>query len=116
MRFLWATMTLVSLSAWGTGESFKIQLHDNKVRVEAPAKATPQFAVIVENHSLSDVTGKFSAAGRDLKFVSVKTTQSKVVEFSHKGPTPVSFKCLTPSFQEVLLVFGKGSYEIPPKQ
>ena len=115
MRFLWVMMTLMSSTAWGV-ESFRIQLHDRMIRVEAPAKPTAQYAVIVENLSLSDITGKFSAGGKDLKFISVKTTQTKTLEFIHKGNTPVSFKCLAPGFQEVLLVFGKGAYEIPPKQ
>jgi len=115
MRFLWVMMTLMSSTVWGV-ESFRIQLHDRSVRVEGPAKPSTQYAVIVENLSLSDITGKFSSGGKDLKFITVKTTQSKTVEFSHKGTTPVSFKCLAPGFQEVLLVFGKGAYEIPPKQ
>ncbi len=116
MKCVWVMMTLLSVGAWGASESFKIQLHDRSIRVEAPPKASTQYAVVVENLSLSDVTGKFSSGGRDLKFVTVKSTQSKVVEFVHKGATPVSFKSLAPGFQEVLLVFGKGSYEIPPKQ
>lgn len=115
MKLFWAMLVLVVTPGWAV-ESFKIQLHDRMIRVEAPGKSTPQFAVIVENLSLSDITGKFSAGGKDLKFVTVKTTQSKVIEFTHKDSTPVSFKSLAPAFQEVLLVFGKGAYEIPPKQ
>ena len=115
MKFLWSLILFSALNAWADG-AFKIQLHDRMIRIESPTKSTEQFAVILENLSLSDVTGKFVAGGRDLKFVSVKSTQSKTVEFNHKGNTVVSFQALAPAFQEVSLVFGKGAYEIPPKQ
>lgn len=115
MRWWWVALTLLSARVWGV-EAFKIQLHDRLIRVEAPAKATPQFAVTVENLSLSDVTGKFTANGKDLKFVTVKSTQSKTVEFTYKDSGVVSFQSLAPAFQEVVLAFGKGAYEIPPKQ
>lgn len=114
MRWFWA-LALVSLPTWGI-EAFKVQIYDRLVRVEAPPKASGQYAVIIENLSLSDVAGKFVAAGKDLKFVSVKSTQSKTIEFTHGSGTLVSFQCMAPAFQEVALLFGKGAYEIPPKQ
>ncbi len=114
MKFLWA-LGLLSLSAHAI-EAFKIQLYDRSIRVEAPPRATGQYAVIVENLSLSDMTGKFVTVGKDLKFISVKSTQSKTIEFNHATGTLVSFQTMAPAFQEVGLVFGKGSYEIPPKQ
>lgn len=115
MKFFWSLILFAATSAWAD-EAFKIQLHDRMIRVESASKSTERFAVIIENLSLSDVTGKFVSAGKDLKFVSIKSTQSKTVEFNHKGNAVVSFQALAPAFQEVSLVFGKGAYEIPPKQ
>jgi hypothetical protein len=106
---------LLCLPTWAQ-EAFKVQVLDRSVRVEAPARFRPQYAVIVENLSLSDLTGKFLAAGKDLKFVAVKAGQSRSVEFTHDGKFPVRFRPLVPAFQEVTLEFGKGPYEIPPKQ
>lgn len=113
MKYLWVFW--LCLPAWGL-EAFKVQVHDRSVRVEAPAKFRQQYAVVVENLSLSDITGKFLAGGKDLKFVAVKSGESRTVEFTHDGKLPVRFRPLTPAFQEVVLEFGKGPYEIPPKQ
>jgi hypothetical protein len=113
MRFFW--VFLLTLPAWAQ-EAFKVQVHDRHIRVEAPVRFRPQYAVVVENLSLSDLTGKFLAGGKDLKFVAVKSGESRTVEFTHDGKFPVRFRPLAPAFQEVSLEFGKGPYEIPPKQ
>ncbi len=107
---------LLHAPAWAAVEMFKIQVSDRGVRVEAPPKASAQYAVAVENQSLSDLVGKFTANGRDLKFVAVKPNESRTVEFRQEGGVPVAFRLLAPAFQEVVLVFGKGPYEIPPRQ
>lgn len=96
-------------------ETFKIELHDRKIRVEAPKSVAAQYAVIVENLSLNDVVGKFHSAGKDLKFVNVKAGLTKTVEFRHTGKGAVIFQPLAPAFQEVELTAGKKTYEIPPQ-
>lgn len=97
------------------GEAFKIELYDRKVRVESPQKISGQFAVIVENLSMSDVMGKFHAGGKDLKFINVKAGTSRSIEFKHQGGDIVRFQPLAPAFQEIELIAGKKNYEIPPK-
>ena len=94
-------------------EAFKIELHDRKIRVEAPKSVSSQYSVIVENLSLNDVVGKFHSAGKDLKFVNVKAGLTRTVEFRHAGKGAVRFQPLAPAFQEVELIAGKKSYEIP---
>ena len=119
MKVIWVMLTfmtvVVPLKAHSI-EAFKIQLHDRMIRVEAPAKTSASYAVTIENLSLTDTAGKFTSGGKDLKFVTVKSTQVKTIEFTSPGSAPVSFQSLAPAFQEVKLVFGKGAYEIPPKQ
>jgi len=94
-------------------EAFKVELHDRKIRVEAPKSVSSQYAVIVENLSLNDVVGKFHSAGKDLKFVNVKAGLTRTVEFRHSGKGAVRFQPLAPAFQEVELTAGKKPYEIP---
>lgn len=97
-------------------EMFKVQVFDRKMHVEGPAKPRARFAVAVDNQSLSPLTGKFIAGGKDLKFVSVPSGEERIVEFQHEGTTPVRFRPLSPPFQEAVLEFGKRPYEIPPQQ
>lgn len=94
-------------------EAFKVELHDRKIRVEAPKSVSTQYAVIVENLSLNDVVGKFHSAGKDLKFINVKAGLTRTVEFRHSGKGTVRFQPLAPAFQEVELTAGKKTYEIP---
>ena len=103
---------LMALPAFAI-DAFKIELHDRKIRVEAPRTVSSQYAVIVENLSLNDVVGKFHSAGKDLKFVNVKAGLTRTVEFRHLGKGAVHFQPLAPAFQEVELTPGKKTYEIP---
>lgn len=94
-------------------ESFIIQIKDRKMSVMAPQKKSKLFSVIVENHSLSDQVGKFSAGGKTLKYVSVSSGKTEVVEIENKSGAAITFVPVSPAFQEVPLRFGKKAYEIP---
>ncbi len=113
VKLLLFTMLFSSFAI--AGEAFKIELYDRKVRVESPLKMQGQYAVIVENLSMSDVMGKFHAGGKDLKFINVKAGASRSIEFKHQGGDIVRFQPLSPAFQEIELIAGKKNYEIPPK-
>jgi len=115
VRFLLFVSLSLFASSVSAVEAFKIELHDRRIKVEAPSKVTGQYAVIVENLSLSDVAAKFHAAGKDLKFVNIKSGSSRTVEFKHAGKEAVFFRPLAPAFQEIELVAGKKVYEIPAK-
>jgi hypothetical protein len=94
-------------------ESFRLIIYDRKVEIQAPATQGRQYSAIVENKSLSDVVAKFHAGGKDLKFISVKASSSKTVEFQHTPNQTVFFKMLNPAFQEFALEAGKKTYEVP---
>jgi hypothetical protein len=96
-------------------EAFKVQLYDRKVRVEAPPTVGKRYAVIVQNLSLGEITGKFVSGGRDLVFVTVKAGANRTVEFDG-GKQPVSFQALAPAAQQVTLTPGRTPYEIPPQR
>ena len=101
-------------SSWAA-EAFKIELFDRKMRVESPAKVGTQYSVIIDNQSLNDTIGKFHAAGADLKFVNVKAGSLRSFEFKYASKGTVFFQPLAPAFQQVELIPGKKSYEIPSR-
>ncbi|MBY0517335.1 MAG: hypothetical protein K2P81_10525 [Bacteriovoracaceae bacterium] len=106
---------LISLPALAV-DAFKIHMQERNVIVDSPNTVTSQYAVIIDNSSLSNIIGKFYAGNTDLKFVNVKAGQSKSVEFKNPGKEIVHFRPLAPAFQAIELVAGKKTYEIPPKQ
>ena len=113
----WFFLLLISLNAKGaSNEAFIIQINDRSMSVITPVTKRALFSVIVENRSLSDQIGKFTANGKILKFVSVKPGSSETVELENKTPSQVIFVPVSPAFQEVELIFGKKAYEIPSKE
>jgi hypothetical protein len=97
-------------------EGFIIQINDRSMNVFSPEKRRPMFAVIVENHSLSDQVGKFMVGSKILKFISVQSGKTETVEIENKSTSSVVFVPVSPAFQEVPLMFGKKAYEIPSKE
>ncbi len=97
-------------------EAFIIYVTDDSMKVLSPLAHRPLFSVIIDNKSLTDQVGKFTARGKNLKFVSVKSGQAETVEIENRGKDPVTFVPVSPAFQEVDLLFGKKAYEIPSKK
>jgi hypothetical protein len=111
MRFL--LLFFYCLSSWASPESFRIEYKDRSLKVISPENKKNQFAVIIENQSLSDLYGKFRLKEKDLKFVTIKSGQTKAVEFAADASALVYFIPLSPAFQNIPLEFGKKTYEIP---
>ncbi len=97
-------------------EGFIVQVNDRSMSVLSPEKVRPVYSVIVENKSLTNQIGKFVVGGKILKFISVNSGKSEVVEIENKTSSHVSFIPVSPAFQEVPLLFGKKAYEIPSKE
>jgi hypothetical protein len=104
---------LWSWIAFGAPEAFRIEFRDRSVKISAPAEGRKQFAVTINNLSLSDLYAKFRVGEKDLKFISVKAGLSHTVEFTSPSTSTVYFIPLSPAFQNVPLEFGKNNYEIP---
>lgn len=117
MKFLIGCLFISGLAlAQPKTETFVVQIHDRSMSVLAPDKHRNVFAVLVENHSLSDQLGKFIVQGKLLKYVSVKPGNTESVEIENKTSSNVVFVPVSPAFQEVELLFGKKAYEIPSKK
>jgi hypothetical protein len=116
MKFLFLLFLPVLSFAQVKPEGFVIQINDRSMSVLSPLKPKKLFSVIVENRSLSDQVGKFQAGNANLKFISVQSGKSEVVEIENKTNAQVVFVPVSPAFQEVPLLFGKKAYEIPSKE
>ena len=117
MKFLVLLFLLpVMVFAQVRGEGFIITITDQRVGVLSPAAKKTFYSVLVENKSLSDQVGKFVQGDKILKFISVQTGKSGVIEIENKTNNDVVFVPVSPAFQEVPLIFGKKAYEIPPKE
>ena len=117
MKFLMCLLLISGLAiAQSKTETFVVQIHDRSMKVLSPDKHKNIFAVLVENHSLSDQLGKFVVQGKLLKYVAVKPGQTEPVEIENKTSANVFFVPVSPAFQEVELLFGKKAYEIPSKK
>jgi hypothetical protein len=97
-------------------DSFIIQIQDRSMKVSSPIKKNNVLTVLIENRSLSDQVGKFMIKGKNLKFVSIPSGKNETIEIQNKEGATVYFVPLSPSFQEVELIFGKKVYEIPSKK
>lgn len=117
MKFVFLFLfPLMAMAAQPKPETFVVQINDRSMNVWAMEKKKPLFAVLVENRSLSDQIAKFVVNGKTVKFVSVKSGMSETVEIENKTNTNVVFVPVSPSFQDVELVFGKKAYEVPSKE
>lgn len=96
-------------------EGFVIKFQDRKVEVLSPElkKKNSLYSVLIHNETSTDLLGKFKTSDANITFVKVYSQKSKTVEIKNGTNDTVSFVPLSPSFQEIPLVFGKASYEIP---
>ena len=98
-------------------ESFVIEGHDRFLKVVAPEIFSSQSSLIIENKMLAKLYGKIeTTTGRFVGHISVLSKNFKTVTLDLKREEGALFIPLSPPFQEVELVFGRGSYEIPPQK
>lgn len=107
----------VKTMAYEKSDTFFVSVHDKKVKVLAPYKFRRNLSVIIENRMVEKLVGKVvKNDGTLIGHVSVATGRSSAVKVQLKKNERLFFIPLSPSFQEVELVIGKKSYEIPPKR
>lgn len=101
-------------------EAFLVTIFDRYVKVISPDKSYSQTSIIIENKTLSTIVGKIQKGKSDLYFLTLEPQQSK--SFQVKIPAtqgsqePLLFVPMSPASQEVQLLIGKKSYEIPPQK
>jgi hypothetical protein len=103
--------------SYENSEAFMVYLLEDRVKVLSPAVYHKNQAVIIENQTLTKVVGKIrNEKGIVLQYVNILPREFKSVEVEMKKGESIYFVPMVPSFQEVILSFGKRSYEVPPKK
>lgn len=103
--------------AYENAEAFMVYLLEDRVKVLSPQKYHKNQAVIIENKTLTKVIGKIkNQEDKVLRYVNILPGEFKSIEVVIKKGENIYFVPMIPSFQEVILSFGKRSYEVPPKK
>jgi hypothetical protein len=103
--------------SYENAEAFMVYLLEDRVKVLSPKNYHKNQSVIIQNKTLTKVIGKIrNESGRVLKYVNVLPGEFKSVEVVIAKGQSIYFVPMVPSFQEVILSFGKRSYEVPPQK
>ena len=120
MKYLIVILIIVSsfqASALEKSEAFIVTAYTNKFKVLSPVKRTNKVSVIIENRTLVKLIGELvTDKGVLRKIVTIKPGKYKSVDLKFFKNTKYYFIPLSPSFQKVILDFGKKAYEIPSKE
>lgn len=119
MKFLCLILLLLTPQAFAyeSSEAFMVYLLEDRVKVLSPEKYHQKQSVIIQNKTLTKVIGKIrNEEGKVLNFVNILPGEFKSVSVKMEKGQSIYFVPMVPSFQEVILSFGKRSYEVPPKK
>jgi uncharacterized SAM-binding protein YcdF (DUF218 family) len=96
---------------------FLVSAFDDRFKVISPEKFKTPMEVIVENKTLVRLIGKVIVNSKTVAgYVAVEPEKYQKVIINLKKGDVLHFVPLSPSFQEVELIVGNKSYEIPPKK
>lgn len=118
MNFILAIFAIFLESTYANEKSsaFLVTIFDNYVKVVSPDKQLKETSVIIENKTLTKVYGKIEKENSVLFHLAILPSELKSYPLKDIGSSSVSFVPLAPAFQEVQLMFGKKSYEVPPQK
>lgn len=98
-------------------DGFLVTAFDDRFKVISPPKYKADMEVIIENKTLVRLVGKIVINNqKNTQYVSVDPEKYQKVVVKIKKGDILHFVPLTPAFQEVELIIGNKSYEIPPKK
>lgn len=119
MKLLTIFIMLLSFCASSSerADAFIVRAYNNKFKVLSPKKKSKKISVIIENKTLVKLIGEI--VGHDgvvYAMVTIKPGKYKSIDLKFKNGQNYYFVPLSPSFQKVILDFGKEVYEIPSKK
>ena len=101
---------------WASGP-FLVTIFDDKIRVVSPDRHSPHLHATFHNRAVSKIVGKVQTlGGRVLDYINLNPGESRSISIGHIGKEAILYYPLAPAFQEVELIVGKATYEIPPQQ
>ena len=105
------------LFAIESSNGFLVTSYDDRIRIISPEKFRSPMEVIIENKTLIRLIGKVVVNKKmNAGFASVEPDKYQRIMVNLKKGDLIHFVPLSPSFQEVELIVGNKSYEIPPKR
>ncbi|MDO9182901.1 MAG: hypothetical protein Q7U04_10865 [Bacteriovorax sp.] len=115
--FIILSLSFVSAQAIESSIGFVVTAYDDRFRIISPEKFRSPMEVIIENKTLTRLIGKVLVNNKiNAGFTSIETDKYQRVMVNLKKGDLLSFVPLSPSFQEVELIVGNKTYEIPPKK
>lgn len=98
-------------------DGFLVSAFDDRFKVVSPPQFKPNMEIIVENKTLVRLIGKVTVNNqKSASFLSIDPEKYKRITVKLKKGDILHFVPLTPAFQEVELIVGNKTYEIPPKK
>ncbi len=98
-------------------DGFLVSAYDDRFKVISPEKFKAQMEVIVENKTLVRLVGKLIINKQaNVTYISVDPEKFQKTNIKLKKGDILHFIPLSPSFQEVELIVGNKTYEIPPRK
>jgi hypothetical protein len=96
---------------------FLVTAYDDRFRVVSPEKFRSPMEIVIENKTLVRLIGKVVVNNKmTLGFTSIESENYQKLSANLKKGDVLHFIPLTPAFQEVELIVGNKTYEIPPKR
>lgn len=96
---------------------FLVTAYDDRFRVVSPEKFKSPMEVVIENKTLVRLVGKLVVNNKtNAAFASVDSDKYQKIFVNLKKGDVLHFIPLSPAFQEVELIVGNKTYEIPPKK
>lgn len=98
-------------------DGFLVSAYDDRFKVISPEKFKPSMEVVIENKTLVRLIGKLTINKQtNASYISVDPEKYQKASVKLKKGDTLHFIPLSPSFQEVELIVGNKTYEIPPKK
>jgi hypothetical protein len=118
-KIVYLIFLFLPLSAFAveSHDGFLISAYDDRFKVISPEKFKTPMEIIVENKTLVRLVGKITINHQVIvSFSSVDSEKYQRIMVNLKKGDILHFVPLSPAFQEVELVVGNKTYEIPPKK
>jgi hypothetical protein len=115
--FTFLSLSFYHVNAIESSIGFVVTGYDDRFRVISPEKFRSPMEVIVENKTLVRMIGKIMVNNKtNAGFTAVESDKYQRIMVNLKKGDLLHFIPLSPSFQEVELIVGNKTYEIPPKK
>jgi hypothetical protein len=113
--FISSLLCSQALTAQEHADSFIVEIFSNYVKVISPKKKKKFMSLVILNKTLSNIYGKIATNKKDIKFFSVAMNKHKSIQIKSSNEL-IKFVPLSPTFQEVELLYGVKSYEVPEQK